>query len=46
VQAGGKELTDAVWSYPEAGGDAAAVSGYLSFLHADLVIESGDPVSP
>ncbi len=41
VLAGGKELTDAVWSYPAAGGDSAKVSGYLSFLHDDLVVEAG-----
>jgi len=41
VQADGKELTDAVWSYPVAGGDSAKISGYLSFLHDDLVIEAG-----
>jgi uncharacterized protein (DUF427 family) len=43
VQAGGRELTDAVWTYPQAGGDSAAVSGYLSFLHDDLVVEAGTP---
>jgi len=39
VRANGKELTDAVWSYPEAEGDAANISGYLSFLHPDLTVE-------
>jgi uncharacterized protein (DUF427 family) len=33
------KLTDAVWSYPQAEGDSAAVSGYLSFLHDDLTVE-------
>ena len=39
VQAGDRKLTDAVWSYPQAGGDAAKVSGYLSFLHDELTVE-------
>jgi uncharacterized protein (DUF427 family) len=39
IQADGKKLTDAVWSYPEAGGDSAPISGYLSFLHDDLTVE-------
>jgi len=39
----GRKLTDAVWSYPQAGGDAVAVSGYLSFLHDDLTVEVGQP---
>ena len=43
VRAGGHELTDAVWSYPQAGGDSAPVSGYLSFLHDDLVVEASQP---
>ena len=43
VRAGDHELTDAVWSYPQAGGDSAPVSGYLSFLHDDLVVEAGQP---
>jgi uncharacterized protein (DUF427 family) len=42
VQAGGKELTDAVWSYPAAGGDAVYISGYLSFLHDDLTVEASE----
>ena len=41
VRAGDHELTDAVWTYPQAGGDSAPVSGYLSFLHDDLVVEAG-----
>lgn len=43
VQAGGQTLADAVWSYPEAHGDAAAVSGYLSFGHDGLTVEVGEP---
>ena len=43
VTNGGGKLTDAVWSYPRAEGDAAAVSGYLSFLHDDLTVEVGPP---
>jgi uncharacterized protein (DUF427 family) len=43
VNAGGAKLTDAVWSYPQAEGDSAAVSGYLSFLHDDLTVEVGEP---
>jgi uncharacterized protein (DUF427 family) len=39
----GRKLTDAAWSYPQAEGDAAAVSGYLSFLHDDLAVEVGPP---
>ncbi len=42
VRSGDKELPDAVWSYPTADGDAAKISGYLSFLHDDLVLEVGD----
>ncbi len=38
-------LTDAVWAYPEAHGDSAAVSGYLSFLHDDLTVEVGSPTT-
>jgi len=41
--ADGDKLADAVWSYPQATGDAAAVSGYLSFLHDDLTVEVGQP---
>jgi len=43
VRAGDRKLTDAVWSYPKAEGDSAAVSGYLSFLHDDLTVEVGPP---
>jgi len=43
VSAGDRKLADAVWSYPQAEGDSAAVSGYLSFLHDDLSIEVGQP---
>ena len=43
VSAGGRKLADAVWSYPQAEGDSAAVSGYLSFLHDELTIEVGQP---
>ena len=43
VSAGDRKLADAVWSYPQAEGDSAAVSGYLSFLHDDLTIEVGQP---
>jgi uncharacterized protein (DUF427 family) len=43
VIAGDRKLTDAVWSYPHAEGDSAAVSGYLSFRHDDLTIEVGEP---
>ena len=41
VTADGRKLTDAVWSYPQAEGDSAAISGYLSFLHDELVTEVG-----
>ena len=43
ITADGGKLTDAVWSYPQAEGDSAAVSGYLSFLHDDLTVEVGPP---
>jgi uncharacterized protein (DUF427 family) len=43
VTADGRKLADAVWSYPQAEGDAVAVSGYLSFLHDDLTVEVGQP---
>jgi uncharacterized protein (DUF427 family) len=33
------DLKDAVWSYPDAQGDAQKVSGYLSFLHEGLTVE-------
>ena len=45
VRAGDRKLPDAVWSYPRAEGDSAAVSGYLSFLHDDLTVEVGPPRS-
>jgi uncharacterized protein (DUF427 family) len=32
-------LKDAVWSYPDAQGDAQKISGYLSFLHGDVSVE-------
>jgi uncharacterized protein (DUF427 family) len=40
---GDTKLADAVWSYPQAEGDSAAVSGYLSFRHDDLTVEVGQP---
>jgi uncharacterized protein (DUF427 family) len=43
VRAGGRKLTDAVWSYPQAQGDAAGVRGYLCFGHDELTIEAGEP---
>jgi uncharacterized protein (DUF427 family) len=43
VTTDGRKLTDAAWSYPQAEGDAAAVRGYLSFLHDDLTVEVGPP---
>jgi len=43
VSTGDRKLADAVWSYPQAEGDSAAVSGYLSFRHDDLTIEVGQP---
>jgi len=43
VHAGDRKLTDAVWSYPQAEGDSAAVSGYLAFRHDDLTVEVGQP---
>jgi len=43
VRAGDRKLTDAVWSYPQAEGDSAAVSGYLCFRHDDLTVEVGPP---
>ena len=43
VSADGRKLADAVWSYPQAEGDSAAVSGYLSFLHDELTVEVGQP---
>jgi uncharacterized protein (DUF427 family) len=46
VTADDRKLTDAVWSYPQAEGDSVAVSGYLCFLHDDLVTEVGEPGEP
>jgi uncharacterized protein (DUF427 family) len=46
VSLGDRKLTDAVWSYPQAQGDAAAVSGYLSFRHDELVVEASPPGEP
>jgi len=43
VRVGGRKLTDAVWSYPQAQGDAASVSGYLCFRHDELTTEVGEP---
>ena len=43
VRDGDRKLDDAVWSYPRAEGDAAAISGYLSFRHDDLTVEVGQP---
>ena len=43
VNADGRKLADAVWSYPQAEGDSAAISGYLSFLHDELTVEVGQP---
>ncbi len=43
VNADGRKLADAVWSYPQAEGDSAAVTGYQSFLHDDLTIEVSAP---
>jgi len=40
---GDRKLADAVWSYPHAEGDSAAVTGYQSFLHDALTIEVGAP---
>jgi uncharacterized protein (DUF427 family) len=34
-----KDMKDAVWSYPDAHGDAQKISGYLSFLHEGLTTE-------
>jgi uncharacterized protein (DUF427 family) len=43
VVTGDHKLTDAVWSYPQAEGDSAAISGYLSFRHDELTTEVGQP---
>jgi uncharacterized protein (DUF427 family) len=40
------KLADAVWSYPQAEGDSAAISGYLSFLHDEITAEVGAPGEP
>jgi uncharacterized protein (DUF427 family) len=40
------KLADAVWSYPQADGDSAAISGYLSFLHDEITAEAGAPGEP
>ncbi len=39
VRVGNRTLTDAVWSYPEAQGDAAKINGYLCFLHDEITTE-------
>jgi uncharacterized protein (DUF427 family) len=46
VRAGDRKLTDAVWSYPQAEGDAAGISGYQCFQHDELTIEVGEPGQP
>jgi uncharacterized protein (DUF427 family) len=43
IRAGDRKLTDAVWSYPQARGDASDVSGYLCFGHDELFTEVGQP---
>jgi uncharacterized protein (DUF427 family) len=43
VSAGGRKLADAVWSYPQAEGDASAISGYQCFIHDELTTEVGQP---
>jgi uncharacterized protein (DUF427 family) len=43
VIADGRKLADAVWSYPQAGGDSAPISGYQCFRHDDLTTEVGQP---
>jgi uncharacterized protein (DUF427 family) len=43
VVTGDHKLGDAVWSYPQADGDSAAVSGYMSFRHDELTTEVGQP---
>jgi uncharacterized protein (DUF427 family) len=43
IRAGDRKLTDAVWSYPQAQGDASDVSGYLCFGHEELVTVVGQP---
>ena len=34
------------WSYPQAEGDSAAISGYQCFRHDELTIEVGQPGEP
>jgi uncharacterized protein (DUF427 family) len=46
VNAADAKLADAVWSYPQADGDSAAISGYLSFLHDEITVEVGTPGEP
>jgi len=46
VSADGRKLADAVWSYPQAAGDSAAISGYQCFRHDELTIEVGQPGEP
>ncbi len=46
VRIGDRTLADAVWSYPQADGDAAAISGYRCFLHEELATEVGPPGEP
>jgi uncharacterized protein (DUF427 family) len=41
VRVGDRELSDAVWSYPEAKGDSGKVRGYLCFGHDELTVEVG-----
>jgi uncharacterized protein (DUF427 family) len=43
INADGRKLTDAVWSYSKAEGDSASIAGHQSFLHDDLTLEIGDP---
>ena len=43
VRTGRRALSDAVWAYPEAEGDAAKVRGYLCFGHDDITVEVGSP---
>ena len=43
VTTSGRNHDDAVWSYPQAEGDSAAVGGYLCFRHDDLTVEVGPP---
>ena len=43
VVIGDHKLSDAVWSYPQAEGDSAAISGYQCFRHDELTTEVGQP---